>query len=148
MATAARTTSRSRALTLLAWLLCALLGPGPALPALHFALVAHRVCVEHGVLEHVDADAGLASRESPELYSTDASRAPRVASGSADMDSHGHDACGVAGVASSVAFLPAARVAVAAQHFHAPPAPSGAERAHQGIALLSYAPKLAPPASC
>src|SRR5688572_20921804 len=109
---AARTIPRSRALTLLAWLLCALLGPGPALPALHFALVAHRVCPEHGALEHIDAAspeleaAAGAARGVPDTGSS-------ISPGRALADAHGHEPCGVAGIGSS-AVVPRAELAARA----------------------------------
>ena len=35
----------------------ALLAAGHILPVLHFALVAHELCAEHGALHHVEATA-------------------------------------------------------------------------------------------
>jgi hypothetical protein len=151
--TAARSVPRSRALTLLAWLLCALLGPGPALPALHFAVVAHRVCLEHGELEHVGVDAAVSGavasavvRAPPATSEAGTDSGKAAAPGRGNVDGHGHEACGVAGAAGHVAVLPPERAGVAGLELSCSAACSGAERAHHGIALLSYAPKLAPPA--
>jgi hypothetical protein len=126
-------------------LLCVLLGPGPALPALHFALVAHRVCPEHGELEHVEPDA-LERSTTVSAARSAAATGDALVAGSAGTDGHGHEACGVGAAGNSVAVLPAARATVAAPCKAAHAAPSGTERAHQRIALLRYAPRLPPPA--
>ena len=149
LATAARSVPRSRALSLLAWLLCLLLGPGPALSALHFAVVAHRVCAEHGALEHVGADTEALEREAAQAGSARGATpddGPALAPGRGQAEGHGHESCGVAGASSNVAGLPPEPASVQALWLPFAPAHSGAERAHQGIALLHYAPKLAPPA--
>ncbi len=148
VAHAARNVPRSRALLLLAWLLCALLAPGTAFPALHFTLVSHRVCLEHGELEHVgssvdgDADASAPDAlDAPARTLADQAFVP----GAAGDDDHGHEACGASASGTGVAVPRAERSGTAALHARPPSAPSDTERAHPGIALLRYAPKLAPP---
>lgn len=113
--------------------LFALIGAGHFLPALHFALVVHRVCAEHGELVHELASAPEAARErgGPELRA--------LAAG------HEHEHCGVPALPSSgVATAPAASVRGEPLAWLASVA--GSERgAYVRIALLAYAPKLAPP---
>lgn len=148
VSSAARTVPRSRALTLLAWLLCALLGPGPALPALHFALVAHRVCPEHGELEHVDpATRQTEGTRVASATSNSVDLSPALVPGSDGSDGHGHEPCDGAAAGASGPVLPAAHAALAAPQAPSAAAPRGTERAHHRIALLCYAPKLPPPAS-
>ena len=127
----------------LAWLrmsaaslaLFVLIGAGHVLPALHFALVVHRVCAEHGELVHE------ATR--PPEHSRDPA-GPALIGGAAAA--HEHDHCGVAAVHGSGA-LPsvAAWVRVESPRDLAA-APNGERAAHERLAPLSYAPKLAPPA--
>jgi hypothetical protein len=116
--------------------LFAVLGVGHVLPAFHFALVAHRVCAEHGELLHESAAAAEPSRPS-----NDVSFVAR------EVPSHEHEHCGVLALPSSLA-LPASFGAVFCRITN-DDAASAASRpllAHVGIDLLSYAPKLAPPA--
>ena len=74
---------------------------------------------------------------------TDASATQGGGGGTAD--SHDHDACGVSVVGSVAAVWPAAATTVVALAERGGPRRAGAERAHVGIALLHYAPKLEPP---
>lgn len=148
MAKAARTVPRSRALALLAWLACALLSLGPAVPALHFTLVAHRLCLEHGELEHVASDAAGPSASAlgpgaPASRTSDPSQS--VAPGRGGSDDHGHELCGMGGSGGSIA-VPPQQASACTSHFRVAAPASASARAHQSIALLSYAPKLAPPA--
>jgi len=115
----------------------------------HFALVAHRICAEHGELLHEaapepSAEAGSRS-DVPELVLLSA-RAPQpVVAGR--HAGHEHDHCGVLALPGSFGTAPSAA-------WREPSAPSesvacaspGARPAHVGIALLLRAPKLAPPA--
>ncbi|HKO92787.1 MAG TPA: hypothetical protein VJU61_16645 [Polyangiaceae bacterium] len=135
---------RSRlALSLLVWALCALLGPGPALQALHFSLVQHRICPEHGELLHVSTGEG-AQRSATFLSGTDVSSVAQGTGGSTNLE-HEHDACGVSLLGSVAAVWPADTATVAAGAELPGARRTGAERAHVGIALLHYAPKLEPP---
>jgi len=131
---------RMRSRSLAAWVaLLVLLGVGHVVPALHFLLVAHHLCAEHGEL--VDAateNVERAREKAPNQTSVDAGNAA----------GHSHEHCGVLALAptpaspaaslGAVLRLPAGEVAGSAGHAHA---------AHVGIELLLYAPKLAPPAS-
>jgi len=145
------------ALSLLVWALCALLGPGPALEALHFSLVQHRICPEHGELLHVssadasdvgseEGSAASGTRRAPLAAESTSAHGASVAQGAGGdtTDSHEHDACAVS-VLGSVAVWPAAATTVAALAELGGPPRAGTERAHVGIALLHYAPKLEPP---
>lgn len=124
-----------------------LLGIGHVLPALHFALVAHRVCAEHGELLHEAPVRGVAGQD--ELRSSHAngpsSEVSLVAAGGAAA--HEHEHCGVLALPGSLGApeaLSSAACLVPAGWTTSLP---GHERAaHAYIALLSYAPKLAPPA--
>jgi hypothetical protein len=116
--------------------LFALLGVGHVLPALHFALVAHRVCAEHGELVHESAPLAAPAARSSEVSLV----------GGAPV-AHEHEHCGVLALPGSLA-LPAswADTVELASTGGTATAVDGARAAHIGIALLSYAPKLAPPA--
>jgi hypothetical protein len=112
-----------------------LIGAGHVLPAFHFALVAHRVCAEHGELVHDVGRSSLRGRECEGPAFVAAERG------------HEHEHCGVAaGTGAGVALAASAPSGSA-------PLPSvglarGAERcAFVVIALHAYAPKLAPPAT-
>lgn len=115
-----------------------LVGLQLVLPALHFTLVAHRLCAEHGELLHEAAgDERLEGASAP---SHDAALVP------ADAGGHEHEHCGVLAVPQSVAAL--GGDGAAAMVLPAPWAvclPGGERAAHVEIALLAYAPKLAPP---
>jgi len=113
---------------------------GHALPALHFAVVAHEVCEEHGQVHHSDGvDRVL-------VLGADSSRLAGEAQASAgDSGSHGHEHCGLSAAGSErVALGRETRVergspaAVSPNFF-------GRSAAKPSIALLRYAPKLAPP---
>jgi hypothetical protein len=117
-------------LAVFAWL-----GVAQLAPALHFALVVHRVCAEHGELLHEAAAPARAA-------------APAKAGVSAGNDvGHEHEHCGVLATTGSLAQLaaPSAKPAPGASARAA--ALRGARTAHVRIALLSFAPKLAPPAT-
>ena len=109
-------------------------GVGHVLPAFHFALVVHRVCVEHGEMVHEVARAPAREREleGPAFVGQESG--------------HEHEHCGVAaGTGTGVAI--AASAASAGPSLPIVGLGRGAARsAHLGIALLAYAPKLAPPA--
>jgi hypothetical protein len=113
-----------------------LVGLQQVLPALHFTLVAHRLCADHGELLHeAGGDERLPLASSPE-----------VALVSADAAGHEHEHCGVLALPPSLAALEKVGGAVAL--LPAPWAlclPDTERAAHVDIALLSYAPKLAPP---
>lgn len=115
-----------------------LVGLQQVLPALHFTLVAHRLCAEHGELLHeAGGDERLEAARAP---SHDAALAP------ADAGGHEHEHCGVLALPQSVAALDRALAAVSVLPASwAACLPDGERAAHVEIALLAYAPKLAPP---
>lgn len=137
-------TRRPPALLLLVWLLSALLAAGPSLAAAHFALVRHRLCLEHGQLEHVTASEPSYDNAAPEP-----SQGPLVREGGSDIDAHGHlhDACTVSAPGGLAALLPALGLRQFLSADFRAPAPERAQAAHVGIALLEYAPKLEPPSA-
>jgi hypothetical protein len=111
-----------------------LVGVGQVLPIFHFALVAHSVCAEHGELVHEAAPSAPVPRsEVPAL----------VAGGEVG---HQHEHCGVLALTRSLA-IPAFAPSQASPpaSWAALPVAGAGRSAHVGIALLSYAPKLAPP---
>jgi hypothetical protein len=126
----------------LAFALSVVFGLAQALPVLHFVLVAHRLCAEHGEMLHADASEPPAPHASADR-SGSADEQRLVASAGAE---HTHEHCGVivsshphgvrllspGGSCTSVSY----RTSAAGE----------AKRAHPSIALLAYAPKLAPPA--
>jgi hypothetical protein len=116
--------------------LFALLGIGHILPAFHFALVAHRVCSEHGELLHEAAPPARA-----------AARSRDVSLVAGEEAAHEHEHCGVLALPGSLA-VPVSSAATfeLVSSDAAAGSPGRASSAHVGIALLSYAPKLAPPA--
>jgi hypothetical protein len=125
-------------------MLFALLGAGQLLPALHFAFVAHRVCAEHGASFHSELHA---EPEAGERSATAVDAAEIQVEPAPGLPEHEHEHCSVLAApgTAGVAFVPAACSA------NLPPAweqlATLAERtAHVDIALLRYAPKLAPPA--
>lgn len=123
--------------------LFALVGVGHVLPAFHFALVAHRVCAEHGELIHDGAPARTKAERPVKAALPDES-APRAERGAAV---HEHEHCGVPAAPVSAGAVPAVRgdvVTLPGQELDA--ALGRALDAHIGIQLLAYAPKLAPPA--
>lgn len=112
-----------------------LIGAGHVLPALHFALVAHRLCAEHGELVHEVAPA-----PAPDSKAT----GPALV---AAAGGHEHEHCGVPAVpATGVATIPASRCAARAPAALQAAVAEGERPAHLAVALLAYAPKLAPPA--
>ena len=128
-------------LRVLAAALLVVFGAGQTLPAAHFLLVSHRVCAEHGELvheEHATAQADIAAPSPPEQRSTALNGLP--------SREHAHDHC------SALAPLHSAGLALTEQvSVSLPPlacarsAASVPRHAHRAIALLDYAPKLAPP---
>jgi hypothetical protein len=116
----------------------ALLTVGHVLPVLHFTLVAHELCAEHGALHHVDGkESASSSHRSP---------ARGQAALPAANAQHEHEHCSVIATAAERALVPAApefsSVFVASRSELSAPA---ARMAHRNVALLAYAPKLAPP---
>jgi hypothetical protein len=134
--------------------LFALIGVGQVLPALHFTLVAHRVCAEHGEAVHAPDAAGgdfaALTGEDAEVTGEDAEvtgeDAEVLLTPTPAQSEHEHEHCTVLGVGrASDAMLRAAssrvELPVSAEHLDV-----AVERAaHVDIALLLYAPKLAPP---
>jgi hypothetical protein len=127
----------------LVWLLSALLAAGPSLAALHFALVRHRLCLEHGQLEHVTASEVDQGRQA----APDRAHGPVISEGASEVDPHGHqhDACTVSAPGGLAALAPALGLQQFLSADFRAPARERAQPAHVGIALLEYAPKLEPP---
>jgi len=115
----------------------ALLAAGHVLPVLHFALVAHELCAEHGALHHVEAKAAAQASRS-------------LARGQAVLPAadgqHEHEHCGVVATAVERTLVPAApQVSCRFIDANAASSPCAGREAHVSVALLAYAPKLAPP---
>jgi hypothetical protein len=152
------TTAPQSSRSLIAWLALALLiGVGHVVPALHFLFVAHHLCAEHGelvdaVLDAAPADAaGADSSERPREGARVPERTAEGASSAAvcisAADAHSHEHCEVfAATRAAAALAPAPCCAqlLPAVEWVSPAGVAG--EAHVGIALLHYAPKLAPPA--
>jgi hypothetical protein len=148
----ARRPSRS----LIAWVaLVLLVGVGHVVPALHFLFVAHHLCAEHGEL--VDAVAYAGGAESSGAAQERASSSERAADGEKAASSaaicvsgaapHSHEHCDVfAATRAAVTLAPAPAPAQLLPAGELSPAEGDAREAHVDIALLHYAPKLAPPA--
>jgi hypothetical protein len=120
-----------------------LIGVGHVVPALHFLFVAHHLCAEHGEL--VDAVASAAGAESAESPREKAGASAAVCASSAAAHSHEH--CGVfAATRAAPALAPAPAADRLPPAVRLPPSQGEARDAHIDIALLHYAPKLAPPA--
>jgi hypothetical protein len=128
----------SSARSLAAWLgLVLLLGVGHVVPALHFLFVAHHLCAEHGELVDATAESAEPAREKPGNLS---------ASCRAGAAAHRHEHCGVLALARASAAPATASGGVELAPAASVASPRGEARdAHVDIALLDYAPKLAPP---
>jgi len=114
-----------------------LLGVGHVLPALHFLFVAHYLCAEHGELVDASGESAEPVREKPGNSS---------ASCRAGAASHTHEHCGVPALAhASGAPVAASRGVEPGPGLCVASARGEARDAHVDIALLAYAPKLAPP---
>jgi len=133
-----RAPGRSRARSFAAWVsLVLLIGVGHVVPALHFLFVAHHLCAEHGELVDATGESAEPARDKASHQS---------AFYEAGEAAHSHAHCGVLAQAHAsgapasapgfVQILPPASVASVAGQ---------ARDAHVDIALLDYAPKLAPP---
>jgi hypothetical protein len=123
--------------------LCLLFAAAPTLPGLHFLLIAHVVCPEHGELLHGSSSSAepAASGRARLLHKRRSAELAWVAA-----PAPAHDSCGVpawgnaSGVACGALTAPPAALLPVEQ------LSAGIDRgAHRAIALLSYAPKLAPP---
>ena len=114
-----------------------MLGVGHVVPALHFLFVAHHLCAEHGELVDATGESAEPAREK----SGNSAAAYR-----AGAAAHTHEHCGVLALARA-----AGAPATASRSVELVPSASGASEqgeardAHVDIALLDYAPKLAPP---
>jgi len=131
-------------------MLFALLGAGQVLPALHFVLVAHRVCAEHGETLHAEPAHGADDSLSNGLVSGSSVSDPESTEiqlkSAPALPEHEHEHCSVLGVTRSAG----AALASAAAGAALPPPWEQFVReteraAHIDVALLLYAPKLAPP---
>ena len=112
-----------------------LVGAGHLLPAFHFALVVHRVCAEHGELVH------------DMVRPTGPSREPDGPAFVATTESgHDHEHCGIAAGAGASLVIAASAVSGSASLQYDGLTRPAEHGAHVCIALLAYAPKLAPPA--
>lgn len=145
-----------RSRSLIAWVaLVLLVGVGHVVPALHFLFVAHHLCAEHGEL--VDAVASAGGAESAESTREKAGSSQQAADGEkaagsaavcvSGVASHSHEHCEVfAATRSAPALAPAPAPAQLLPAMELAPSEGEAREAHVDIALLHYAPKLAPPA--
>lgn len=123
--------------TALALALLALFGASHALPALHFAAIAHELCAEHGVLHHADSAAETHEH---------AEDAPALGVRAGNAAEHEHEHCCSAGTSTQQAVqlhTPATSVLALARR--ATTAPADCDAAKSSVAVLRYAPKLAPP---
>ena len=121
--------------------LFALVGVGHVLPAFHFALVAHRICAEHGELIHDGGPARVKAERSVKAAAPDEATVVQHSSAS-----HEHEHCGVSAAPVTAGVVPGVRgdaFTLVGQELDA--AVGRALDAHVGIELLAYAPKLAPP---
>jgi hypothetical protein len=151
---AAQLPHRSR--SLIAWLaLVLLMGVGHVVPAFHFLFVAHHLCAEHGELVDAGPDAALLHAGAPAprktaggSAATEADQAaPSGAICSSGAVGHSHEHCEVfAATRAAPALTPAPALAQLLPALQPLPAQGEARDAHLDIALLHYAPKLAPPA--
>lgn len=117
----------------------AVLAAGYVLPILHFTLVAHELCAEHGALHHVET-----SRKG-DLRRAVPARSESAAAASANA-AHEHDDCGVLATSATRAVLEARdELRVEAPAVAASRLSLSARAAARNVALLDYAPKLAPP---
>ncbi|MET0413557.1 MAG: hypothetical protein ABW217_19775 [Polyangiaceae bacterium] len=121
--------------------LSAVFGLAQVLPVLHFVLVAHQLCAEHGELVHADAGQDAAHASEQHAASSEAQLV------GAAGESHAHDHCGVVGSghAHGVRLTSPQGCLCAPSYLEAEL--SSARSAHSSIALLAYAPKLAPPSA-
>ncbi len=120
--------------------LFALIGVGQVLPALHFMLVAHRVCAEHGETLHA-SDAS----EAVDFAGVTGGEAELLLKPSPESE-HEHEHCSVLGVGRSAhALLRAGGSRLGSLGAEERLDVAGERAAHVDIALLLYAPKLAPP---
>ncbi|MFZ5893908.1 MAG: hypothetical protein ACOY0T_22795 [Myxococcota bacterium] len=112
----------------------ALLTAGHVLPVLHFTLVAHELCEEHGALHHVEAKSrGERSAREQGLRA-------------AAHTGHEHEHCGVVATGSERALAPVLTAACNITRVVVDQGPSvQARSAHASLLPLDYAPKLAPP---
>ena len=116
----------------------ALLAAGHILPVLHFALVAHELCAEHGALHHVEATKARVGR-------VQSARSEAAAKATANAG-HEHEDCSVVATAGQRAVLGSRDELTALAPSSAPSKLSlSARAAERSVALLDYAPKLAPP---
>ena len=119
-------------------MLLALLGLGPALPMLHFAVIEHQVCPTHGELMHAHGSAALEQ-------SAPARGARSEALPSAD-DEHAHEHCALSAAGTERTAIGRRSVGLRDRVGRAVVRPAHvSEHAHKSLALLAYAPKLAPP---
>ena len=120
-----------RALLLLA------LSVGYLVPALHFSLVQHEICPEHGELRH-SYGATLNTERSASQQGAVLNAAARI--------EHEHEHCAVLATSSSRATsAPRPEIALAAPAATVVGEISPTNVAHPSLELLFYAPKLPPP---
>jgi hypothetical protein len=121
--------------------LSAVFGLSQVLPALHFVLVAHQLCAEHGELVH--AHAGQSSAHPSEEHTASSEQQLVRAAG----ESHAHDHCSVVGSGHAHGLRLASPQGCLRAPSYLEAELGSARRAHSSIALLAYAPKLAPPSA-
>lgn len=119
-------------------LLLVVLNAGYLVPALHFTLIEHEICAEHGGLEHRDASAVHIERAVPNQS---------AALNAAASLEHEHEHCALLATSSQrLAIAVRSAIAVAPGGLPQQSFVSRAAFAHPSLDLLAYAPKLAPPA--
>jgi hypothetical protein len=117
-------------------------GLAQALPILHFVLVAHRLCAEHGEMLHADGREEAASHDGDARSADEQTRVVTSA-----RESHVHEHCGVVVSAHSHGVGLGRPCGSGAPVAEVTSTRGDARTAHTSIALLRYAPKLAPPAA-
>lgn len=136
---AASVSKKSPVLRWLATLLALLVLVGPLSSALHFLVVRHGVCPEHGELTHLGPD-GQAT------HARETSQGPVLESSRSAPGPHADEHCALAAVSPSPSAPPAAAP-------HVGPAPLASQvkgsfvpvLAHAQVPALALAPKASPP---
>jgi hypothetical protein len=122
-------------------------GLAQALPVLHFVLVAHRLCAEHGEMLHVDAEHDDTRDPAAHESATRAGSGDETRVVASASEAHVHEHCGVVVSAHShgvsLASPLGSNVPVSSLASDA----GEGRAAHTNIAPLAYAPKRAPPAA-
>jgi hypothetical protein len=134
-----RTTGRLGSLLVLAAVVSHLLAP--LATGVHLQVASHRVCAEHGSLEHIDSSAGLRTRQAGSEPLTNS-----LTSLAGDEEpSHAHRLCHVSPVTTTPAVGRARTDALEHASERCTVSPPAIERPHRSLATLDLAPKVSPP---